>query len=379
MLREFGFLSVVGLMACSSSTESPDGGDVIPHESEGGSEGAAPKPLVDGSADAGDAGGAAVVFCPPLMPGCQVQVASDGGPTPSLDSGTLTDASTGTPTVIGTWVTGSAQESIWLTLNADGTYRFAILIPTSTVTTDVFIQDGNFAVTGISIVLAPTEESCPFTAPASPSTSTYFFDGDALVTYDSSGKQTVYGRAPSAPDLSGASDLTDAGLNSDGGTTLVLGCPVTPFTAYPMTGTPPASSNPGTIPTPYGSWVVANSDDTVAVQVLLNSDLTYEISLLIVTSTVSADEYTQKGTFVISGTNLVFTPTEASCPGNVPVFTNGYVYDQDLLVLQNPTTGNTTTLATDPTLMLGQGLTVVLGCSLDNGPWMPYALSAVQN
>lgn len=357
MVRTVALFSLVSLVACGSSAEPP-----IPLHDGG-------PPFATDAAPVGK-NDAAVAFCPPLTPGCQVQTASDGGPAPSLDGGSSNDSSmTGPPTLFGTWVAGTAAESFWLTLNADGTYAFAILIPTSTVTNDVFIQEGTYAVSGVYLVLTPTEQTCPSASPPAPSVSTYFFDGEYLITYDSTGKQSIFAHSATAPDLTGS---------SDGGASTVLGCPETPFAAYPLTGTAPVPTSPGVIPAPYGSWVVANSENTLFVQVLLNSDGSYEIALLIVTSTVSADEYIQKGTFTINGPALVFTPTEASCPGNVPVFSNNYYFDQDVLVLQDPS-GKSTGFVTDPTLMLGQGLNIVLGCSVDNGPWTPYALAPIQN
>jgi len=289
-----------------------------------------------------------------------------GGPT-GFAPGDVSDGAaplnpqTGQPTVFGSWLLANGATSEVLTLNDDGTYEIDIIVSTSTVTGDEYVQQGNFALNGANITFTPTQASCP--TALTPSTDTYAFDAQYLVLTNSSGSATY-----------AATDASSFG----NGLSLVVGCSPSGqgWTPEPLTGSPPSAGNPGAEPTLYGNWLATSG--TTSVEVMLNSDGTYEIDLLITTSAVTGDEYVQQGTFVLNGADITFTPTEASCPGSVPVFADGYLFNGAGLVTTS-SSGTTTGYAPTGSTPLGQGLTLVVGCSQDNGPWTPQPLAPVTN
>jgi len=161
---------------------------------------------------------------------------------------------------------------------------------------------------------------------------------------------------------------------SDKGLTLVIGCG-TPFAPVATQGHDPNPSNPGTSPTPFGSWLATDAKG-ISYQVILNADHSYRISILIPTSTVTADEYIQEGSFLLNGPYIAFTPIKASCPVKTPPFVDGYAFNNAALVTKDAA-GTVGVFARSASASLGDGLTLVVGCSVDNGPWMPADFAPV--
>jgi hypothetical protein len=269
----------------------------------------------------------------------------------------------GAPSVFGSWLTVNSANTVSteLTLNANGTYQLTVLVTTSTVSGDEYVQQGTFTLNGALLTLTPTEATC--SAPLTPATYTYGIDTTILVLTDSSGTSTFYG-------------ATTADLGS--GLTLVVGCSVNGGAWSPAstTGSPPVPADPGSNPSPYGNWLVTSGNTSV--ELTLDSDGTYAITILGLTSTQTANEYLQKGSFVLSGADIVFTPTEASCPVSVPVGTDVYGVNGSGFSTTDAS-GNETHYAPTGSATLGQGLTLVLGCSQNGGPWMPEPLAPVTN
>jgi hypothetical protein len=272
--------------------------------------------------------------------------------------------SDGAPNLFGIWLTANAAKTTFseLTLNSNGTYELDVLVTTSSVTGDEYTQQGNFTVNGAQITLAPTEASCP--GPLNPSTYSYAVDAAVLVLIDASSDSSAWAATTSR---------LGAGLS------LVVGCSVSgaPWSPEPTVGSPPVASDPGTNPTPYGRWLDVASASASSL-LTLNSDGTYEYDLLFTTSTQTGDEYVQKGTFVLNGADLVLTPTEASCPGRVPVGTNSYGIN-GVALSTTDASGTQANYAATTTTALGNGLTLVVGCSQNNGPWMPEPVAPVAN
>jgi hypothetical protein len=252
----------------------------------------------------------------------------------------------------------NSQTSVQLTLSSTGTYQLTVLTLTSTVTADETVEAGTFVFAGPAITFTPTEHTCG--TPLAPSTDGYLINGSALVLVSATGGATAFLRAP---------PLSTAGL------TLVVGCG-TPFMPVAMTGSSPVPATPGTSPSLYGSWLLSNA--SVSIQFTLNPDMTYETDVLLPTSTVSGNEYIEKGTFAFQGASLNLTPTQASCPGVKPVEQNTFVFNGTALSTTS-STGSTLNFSRMAMTQLGANLTVVLGCSVNNGPWMPEALGPVTN
>jgi hypothetical protein len=273
------------------------------------------------------------------------------------------------PSLFRNWLVTNAAGNVFneLTLNPDGTYQITILITTSTVTGDEYIQKGTFALNGGTITLTPTEASCP--TALIPSSLTYDFDGAALSVTDSSGTKTNYAATSSA-------------VPGPAGLTLVVGCSLSqgaPWMPEPMTGSPPTGS-PVVQPSVFGNWLITNAAGNVFNELTLNPDGTYQITILITTSTVTGDEYIQKGCFALNGAAITFTATEASCPKPVPIYSDAYGFNgAGLGVVDSAGTG-TVYLRTGSAVPGPAGLTLVIGCSLTTpGPWMPEPLAPVSN
>jgi hypothetical protein len=259
-----------------------------------------------------------------------------------------------------TYVTplNNGQTSLQITLNADGTYEIVVLTPTSTVTADETVEHGTFVFGGSMITFTPTERTC--TTPLTSTTDSYLVNGAGLGLFPATGGALLLAR--SAP-------LSTTGL------TLVIGCGA-PFMPVAMMGSDPVPANPGSSPSPYGSWLWTSG--TLSIEYTLNQDMTYELQVLSSTSTVSGNEYIEKGTFAFQGQALVLTPTQASCPQKKPVVKDPLSLNGTNLVLTD-SSGTNFTFARTNTSQLGANLTLVIGCSINNSPWMPEPIAPVTN
>lgn len=273
--------------------------------------------------------------------------------------------SDGAPNVFGSWVATSSNGTVRteLTLDTDGTYKLIVLAPTSSVTGDELTQEGTFTLSGAALTLTPTEQTCP--GALTPATYTYAVNGEFLVLIDSSANDTVY-------------VATDKVIGS-ALTTLVVGCSMSggPWSPQPTNGSAPTPADPGSNPTPYGSYV--NVTNGTSELVTLNSDDTYQITVLVPTSSETGDEYIQKGTFTLDGAALTFTPQQASCPKNEPVAHDTYGINAAGLSVTD-SSGNQVDYTRTTMTSLGQDLTtLVVGCSQNGGAWMPEPIASVGN
>jgi hypothetical protein len=249
---------------------------------------------------------------------------------------------------------------VQLVLNQDGTFAFTLLVKTSTVTADEYLQKGTFALSGGNITFTPTEASC--NTPLTPSVDGYVFNGQGLQTTDSNNQKTNY--VKTSPQDIGA------------GLTLVVGCG-NPWTPVAVSGTAPApGAAPIVQPSLTGTYAVTVAPTTT--QIVLNADGTYQLTQLVATSTVTGDEYIEKGLYVTSGADITFTPQQASCPVKKPITMDAYAINGVLIALITPTTG--IGLARTAPTQLGAGLTLVVGCSPSPGsPFMPEPVAPVSN
>jgi len=250
----------------------------------------------------------------------------------------------------------SATSSVQFVINADGTYTLTVLDTTSAVTANETLETGTWVQSGGYLIFTPVKASCPASLPIG--NSTYSFNGTDLVLDD-----IVY--ASTAPETLGS------------GLTLVVGCTIAgTFTASPLapvatTGTPIGTGTVGE-PSIYGTWLDTVTPDgiTYNLQTVLNSDCTYQLTVFNETSNATGNETIETGTFALNGANITFTELKATCPGNVTVGTTDYFFNGDQLL-----TG-TVLYTTEPTTAtLGAGLTLVVGCSVNSGPFTPYSLA----
>ena len=268
-------------------------------------------------------------------------------------------AATGTNlSVFDNFVYTNGQTSIQLTLKADGTYQLIVLVSTSTVTADEEVEEGTFVLSGAMISFTPTERSCA--TALTPSTDDYLVNSAGFALISSSGTITFVRSPP----------LATTGL------TLVVGCG-SPFMPVTTTGAAPVPASPGQSPSLYGNWLYTNSNGVEA-ELTLNDDMTYEVEILISTSTVTANEYIENGVFAYKGPTLTLTPMQTSCPVAAPPKPYGFAFDEAGLILTD-LSGNSTTYGSTTMSDPAANLTTVVGCSINNGPWMPEPIAPVTN
>jgi len=114
------------------------------------------------------------------------------------------------PVLFGSYTTMPTAGTYYeITLNPDFTFQFTIVVATSTVTGDEYIQTGTYALNGEAITFTPIEASCPVVTAIS--TDAYAFNAAALGTVDSSSTATVW-------------TTTTAAIPGPANLTYVLGC-----------------------------------------------------------------------------------------------------------------------------------------------------------
>jgi len=177
----------------------------------------------------------------------------------------------------------------------------------------------------------------------------------ASSTGDSSSGAETSGASPSAGGSAGGST---AGAGTSGATS--PGASASGASPGGSSGSPASGS-----PTLVGTWLAV--DGPTSVELVLSSDGTYQVTVLVLTSTVTGDELVEKGNFVVSGATITFTPTSLTCPGALTPSTDLYVFNGGGLVTTAPGGTSTTYLRTTAP-PIGTGLTLVVGCG---SPWMP--------
>jgi hypothetical protein len=107
-----------------------------------------------------------------------------------------------------------------------------------------------------------------------------------------------------------------------------------------------------------------------------NSDGTYEFLRLGLTSSTTANEYLQTGTYTSTSNQITSTPHEATCSGTAPVYTIGYAFEGSNLVLS----GTTGSIIYQPdTVMAASNLAYTYGCFDSQGNFTQSPLGPVSN
>ena len=137
-----------------------------------------------------------------------------------------------------------------------------------------------------------------------------------------------------------------------------------------------SSGSGGGSPSLDGKWEYIDSAGTAGDGVTFNSDGTYVLQVLQLTSSTSGNDEVEKGTFTVSGNTITATPKEWSCPGPDTVSTMTYSFQGSSLALALPSgililQPNTSPPATNAS--------IVIGCFDSSGNFKPEPLASVTN
>jgi hypothetical protein len=128
-----------------------------------------------------------------------------------------------------------------------------------------------------------------------------------------------------------------------------------------------------------GDWIFQPTTDS-ALAVTFKGDGTYVQQTLQLTSTNSADDEIEGGTFTADGSTLKQTPTKWSCPGPDPISSVSYtVTSTQLTVIAG---ANVFSLARTNFSSSGgspMGAVLTTGCFDSNGTFTPAAIAPVTN
>ncbi len=125
-----------------------------------------------------------------------------------------------------------------------------------------------------------------------------------------------------------------------------------------------------------GQWVYTNSSGSTGIDVTFNTNATYTLQVMRLTSTTSANDQVETGIYSATENELTFTPQKYTCPGPVPVFTEGYSFNGDSLSM----------LFSDAVLVYSRSTTpaatnfsISFGCFQTDGSFVQAPLAAVSN
>jgi hypothetical protein len=149
---------------------------------------------------------------------------------------------------------------------------------------------------------------------------------------------------------------------------LALGCGV---------GCSSSSSSSGDPPLVGTNWLYTDSSGTGGTDLTINSDNSYELSLLYLTSSTSAEAQTETGTVAISGSSITFTPQKWSCEEPTdPSYTAGYQFNGSSLEVVF-TSGLVAFQADTSSASTGTGFQITLGCFPQSGGFVASPLEPI--
>ena len=125
-----------------------------------------------------------------------------------------------------------------------------------------------------------------------------------------------------------------------------------------------------------GTWVYANAADTSGLGVQFKGDSTYELVIMQLTSSTSANVEAETGVFSATDTELTFVPQQWTCPGPYPSYTVSYHFNGDTLVVTSSTGATMLSRDTSPPWTNGY---IAYGCFQSNGSFVAEALAPVSN
>jgi hypothetical protein len=136
------------------------------------------------------------------------------------------------------------------------------------------------------------------------------------------------------------------------------------------------SSHTSSGPSLVGTVWAYEQSTTLGQTVKFNSDGTYEFLQLDLTSSTTANEYLQTGTYTSTSNQITATPAQATCSGTAPVYTVGYAFEGSNLVLSGATGS---VIYTADTSMASSDLAYAYGCFDSQGNFTQSPLGPVSN
>jgi hypothetical protein len=136
-----------------------------------------------------------------------------------------------------------------------------------------------------------------------------------------------------------------------------------------------SSSGSGSTPSLYGTWAYLNAAGTEGEGITINSDGTYVLSLLQITSPASANVQSEQGSFTLSGSTITATPKEATCAKPDPVYTATYSFQGSNLEIAEPSG----VIVFQPDNATGSNIAITFGCFSSSGTFTASPLVPVSN
>ncbi len=136
------------------------------------------------------------------------------------------------------------------------------------------------------------------------------------------------------------------------------------------------SSSQDAAPSLYGNWLYTNAAGTSGIGATFKKDGTYVWTTLALTSQTSGNAEIETGTFRATGSTIVFTPQQYSCPGPYPPITWKYTLSSSALVFSFPTGAISMKPNNEPA---SDSFTVVFGCFAKDGSFTKRELTPVTN
>ncbi len=109
-------------------------------------------------------------------------------------------------------------------------------------------------------------------------------------------------------------------------------------------------------------WESVSTDGTSALDIELNADSTFLLQAFSVGSVI--DDEAQNGTYSISGSTITFVPTEWTCTGSDPAFTETLLLSGGVLTLSDSTGSTTFSPAAS---QVSANTSVTFGCFSSSG------------
>lgn len=136
-----------------------------------------------------------------------------------------------------------------------------------------------------------------------------------------------------------------------------------------------SSSSGGGTPSLYQTWAYVTADGSAAAGATFTSDGTYLFQELTLTSSTTANDQVEEGSFTISGSTITATPKQWTCPGPDAVYTLGYSFQGGNLVLAQPAG----TIVMQPDTATASSISITNGCFASSGSFTTAPLATVSN
>jgi len=125
-----------------------------------------------------------------------------------------------------------------------------------------------------------------------------------------------------------------------------------------------------------GNWTYTNASDSAGVDLQFKTDGTYVAQVLQLTSTTTANDEVESGTFTATDSEIALTPQKYTCPEADPPYTLSYHFNGDSLVVVFPTGAIGMSRYTGPA---ATNFVVTMGCFQSDGSFVVSPLAPVGN